>query len=456
MLFQEIFWSLIVFKTNFFLFSSLAYLVFLLIFSSVFIGMYPTEYEMLNYLYKYSVAATFFLLTTFFIVINGIFARFSHKGHQVSINTDHNEAANKTADQRRVAALVEMFQEGVLIFDQEGEMIICNHIAQSMLGIQFSYQNPISLFKLARKQKESLIDLCLKLGLKALRSESVIKEAITIEHAKTKNLTLIASPSTLESYIIVIIQDNSSLNRISQLGKDFIANASHELRTPITIIKGFAETLRDLPVVSESMLEDITERIIRSCERVNNLVQNLLLLADLDHSVQFDLRPCDLVSLFESCSYSLLALHPDICIEVLQNQDEIMVPANPDLLEQAIMNLLENAVKYSKTTAHITVTMKQEGSKVSIEIRDRGIGIDQEHLEHIFDRFYRENKDRSRKLGGAGLGLSIVYAIIEKHHGEICVESKKDVGTTFIITLDTALQSQQNLQLASLESVYVK
>jgi signal transduction histidine kinase len=223
----------------------------------------------------------------------------------------------------------------------------------------------------------------------------------------------------------------SEQKKLQDVGKDFVANASHELRTPITIIKGFAETLQDLPEISDAMLHDFTEKILRSCQRMDNLVKNLLLLADLDHSKRIHKRHSDLIALVESASYTLLSLHPDILIETFTSDHEISFLFDPDMLEQALLNLLENAVKYSPESAKITITIEKQEKGVSLKIQDKGVGIPKEHLPFIFQRFYRVNQDRSRKLGGAGLGLSIVKAIIEKHNGQIHAESERDQGTTF-------------------------
>jgi signal transduction histidine kinase len=220
-----------------------------------------------------------------------------------------------------------------------------------------------------------------------------------------------------------------------EVGKDFITNASHELKTPITIIKGFAETLQDMPELPREMVVEITNKIVKSCQRMDQLVKNLLTLADLENLPAVRFQECDLIALFESCQDLLLTVHPTARIAIEKKRSPIMVHADPDILELALLNLLENGVKYSSSPAEITVTIEEAGGKVKIAIRDKGIGIPQESLEHIFTRFYTVDKARSRRLGGAGLGLSIVKTIIEKHQGEISVTSQLGSGSTFWITL---------------------
>jgi signal transduction histidine kinase len=183
------------------------------------------------------------------------------------------------------------------------------------------------------------------------------------------------------------------------------------------------------------MLRDFTEKILRNCQRMDNLVKNLLLLADLDHSSRLKLRLCDLGVFIENVSYNLLSVHKDVVIETLMSEEFITVQMDPDLFEQAIFNLLENAVKYSPQPAQITLVVEKKESEVVLKVKDKGVGIKLEHLPYIFNRFFRVNNDRSRKLGGAGLGLSIVKSIIEKHQATLEVSSVEGEGTTFEIKL---------------------
>ncbi|MDN3504986.1 MAG: ATP-binding protein [Rhabdochlamydiaceae bacterium] len=398
------------------------------------------------------VLVTFLLQTLLFVASNFLFImsyrklknRFDHKA------STHGYEEQIQVYQEKLSSLINSLQEGILILDNDGKILKWNKVAEKCLGVKFHARNNC-IFDQVNDKNGAIIEMCYTLVRKSIDSGCTLKDSVRIGDNKQIYLELIASPIVSQPRVILILQDNTNAHKISELGKDFVANASHELRTPVTIIEGFAETLRDLPTVSDIMLEDMTDKIIRSCHRMNNLVKNLLMLAGLDNSTKPNLNPCDIVSLFESVSYSLLAIHPEVCIETLQNHDIVMINADVDLLEQALINLFENAVKYSKGAAHITVTIKKEGPRVTLQIEDRGIGIPQEHLDHIFDRFYRVNQDRSRKLGGTGLGLSIVHSIIEKHHGEIKVTSVEGVGTTFTIKLLSADESlcQSDIELSS-------
>lgn len=281
--------------------------------------------------------------------------------------------------------------------------------------------------------RDELFEKGFKLLSACQEYNTVVTDAVSIGNEEKQFLDLIAAPKPMRSGAILVIQDKSSHRKTVEMGRDFVANASHELRTPITVIRGFAETLQDLPDLSPDMLADITDKIVRSCQRMDTLVKNLLLLADIENVPQGRFQECDVLSLIENCGDMLRCVYPTAVVEV--KGDKVFARADPDLLELAISNLLDNAAKYSKQPAHITAWAQEKGDEVEISIQDRGIGIPEKDLDHIFERFYTVNKAHSRKLGGAGLGLSIVKTIIEKHDGVISVTSEFGVGTTFTLIL---------------------
>jgi two-component system phosphate regulon sensor histidine kinase PhoR len=169
------------------------------------------------------------------------------------------------------------------------------------------------------------------------------------------------------------------------------------------------------------------------------LVKDLLLLTDIEHIPQSRLINCDLASLAESCCHTLQDLHPEAKVTFHQLCKEAMtLQGDPSLLELAIMNLLENAAKYSQAPAQIAVTLDRQQNDITLSIADKGIGIPSEDLDYIFQRFYRVDKARSRKLGGSGLGLSIVKTIVEKHGGKISVASKLGQGSAFTINMNAS------------------
>jgi two-component system phosphate regulon sensor histidine kinase PhoR len=328
-------------------------------------------------------------------------------------------------------ATLEALVEGVITIDAAGVVRFVNHAAAHMLGAPRRQMIGKSFMPVDAHPRIELFKSCHAISRLAVEQGNVVTDSISIGDAQKLYLDLIAVPKPFRSGTIIILQDKSSQQKVVDMGKDFIANASHELRTPITIIKGFAETLQDLPSVSSPMLSEITEKIVRNCHRMDTLVKNLLTLSDIEYVPDSRFQACDIVALADNCRHLLLTLSPATRVDIEKSHEQMMAEADPDLLELALMNLLENGVKYSTPPAHLTIYLKEQADEVRIAIQDRGIGIPQADLAHVFERFYTVNKAHSRRLGGAGLGLSIVKTIIEKHEGTVSVSSVLGQGTTF-------------------------
>jgi len=338
-------------------------------------------------------------------------------------------------------AIFDALEEGFLLVDAKGEILEVNRQACQLLkssktkliGQHLSYLVDSPLIE----KCGYLFEQCRKAGLEQNASVSFEERCSSSFDLTVKELPEIGR-------FLVLIHDTSKQYQMHQLGKDFVANASHELRTPITIIKGFAETLRDLPEVSEDMFLDFTEKMIRNCQRMDQLVKNLLTLTDLDYLPKLRLQECDLVALVDNSIHTLLAVHPECHVEVLRNQEVILVPADPDLLELAIMNVLENSVKYSPSPAHLTLTIEDKEEEVHFTIADQGVGIAEADQKRIFDRFYTVDKAHSRRLGGAGLGLSIVQTIAKKHGAKLTILSAPQKGTEMIFIFENKAQKQNH------------
>jgi two-component system, OmpR family, phosphate regulon sensor histidine kinase PhoR len=342
---------------------------------------------------------------------------------------------NITDERNEKEAILESLGEGVIAVDAEMNVRYINFIGTKMIGIPRRQLLGKLFPEIQETRYPQLLDKCRSLLKSCQEKLSVLTDSISIGDGKKVYLDLIAAPKAQRNGAILVLQDKSSHYKVLEMGKDFVANASHELRTPITIIKGFAETLEDLPELPREMVVDITEKIVRNCQRMDTLVKNLLTLADLENLPDSRFQECDLVVLMETCKQVVLAVYETAQITIEKSSEAITVAADPDILELAIINLLDNAAKYSNPPAKIAIKLEKETDEASIFISDQGIGIPPADLEHIFERFYTVDKARSRRLGGAGLGLSIVRTIIEKHHGTISVTSVVGVGTTFSIRL---------------------
>ena len=338
-------------------------------------------------------------------------------------------------EKKEKEAILESLMEGVVTIDAAGIVRSFNHTAAQMLGVPRRQMIGKSFMPQETHPKIELFKKCHAICRLALEQGNVLTDSISFADTTKIYLDLIAVPKPFHTGVILILQDKSSQQKVVEMGKDFIANASHELRTPITIIKGFAETLQDLPSVSVPMLAEITEKIVRNCHRMDTLVKNLLTLSDIEYVPDSRFQARDIVALADNCRHVLLTLSPTIRVDIEKSHDQILMEVDHDLLELALMNLLENGIKYSNAPAHLTIYLKQQSDEVLVAIQDRGIGISSHDLPHVFERFYTVNKAHSRRLGGAGLGLSIVKTIIEKHEGTISVASVLGQGTTFTFVI---------------------
>lgn len=341
---------------------------------------------------------------------------------------------NLMQQRKETEGILESLGEGVVALDTSAKVTFANQVACQMLAVSHDglMGQPLNQVK---SQSENLLKKCHELVLQALQTSESIVQTWTFGENVRIYLDLISAPLAHQNGAILVLQNKTSDYKVLEMGKDFVANASHELRTPITIIRGFAETLQDFPKISQKMLHEITEKIVRTCGRLDKLVKSLLTMADIENLSEDRFRICDLIVLVENCKHLLLTAHPNT--QILMKSDLFHAPivADSDLLDLAIMNLLENAVKYSSQPAEIEIEIQKVEHNVHLIIKDKGIGIPEADLPRIFDRFYTVDKARSRKSGGAGLGLSIVKTILEKHKGKVTAVSRLGQGSTLTLIL---------------------
>lgn len=238
---------------------------------------------------------------------------------------------------------------------------------------------------------------------------------------------------------LIVINDVTNLRRLESIRRDFVANVSHELKTPITSIEGFAETLLDGALDEPESARRFVEIISKQAARLHAIVEDLLALSRVEQEAKREE-----IVLQEQPIAEVLQAAIQICSHGAEEENmaislvcapTITAGINPALLEQAVVNLLDNAVKYSGKDSLIKVEAEKKGGEVLIRVCDNGAGIASQDLSRIFERFYRVDKARSAKLGGTGLGLSIVKHIVQAHHGRVSVESSPGKGSIFTIHL---------------------
>jgi len=237
---------------------------------------------------------------------------------------------------------------------------------------------------------------------------------------------------------IIVLNDITRIKKLETIRRDFVANVTHELRTPLTSIAGFVETLRDGAVDDIENRYRFLDIILKHVKRLDNIIEDLLSLSNIEQQVDNRLVVFEnnslkdiLVNAVSLCSVKAA----DKNITITLDCPDISVRSNARMLEQAVVNLVDNAVKYSDTGSTVTVRAQEKDGETVIEVIDTGCGIPQEHLPRIFERFYRVDKGRSRDLGGTGLGLSIVRHIVNYHGGRVSVDSSPGNGSTFTIIL---------------------
>ncbi len=270
-------------------------------------------------------------------------------------------------------------------------------------------------------------------------AEPVLKE-LELTALRPMRLLVHAVPLHDPGGLLAVFVDVTDLRRLERVRTDFVANVSHELRTPITAIRGYAETLRAGALNDPTVAANMVEIIFRQSERLSQLVEDLLDLSRLEARE----RPlaAEPVQLQEAASRAAGVVRPKADSKGVQ----LMIRIPPELkasgderaIEQVLLNLIENAVKYMPAAGRVEVLGKSETGQCVIEVRDSGLGIEAKHLPRLFERFYRIDKGRSRDTGGTGLGLSIVKHLVSAMRGQVTVESQPGVGSLFTVKLPQA------------------
>jgi two-component system phosphate regulon sensor histidine kinase PhoR len=332
--------------------------------------------------------------------------------------------------------------EGVLAVDHKEEILRINQAAATLLSLKADKIVGRRVQEVIRKPELQQFITA------SLQSQGSIETDMTLVYQGEERFLQAhgaplrgADKQTIGA--LIVVHDITRLRRLENLRRDFVANVSHELRTPITAIKGALETLlggaKDSPEDNQRFLEIAN----RQSERLNAIIEDLLSLSRLERdaeTVGIDLAEEELLPILESSlqSCSITAEARSVQVRLLCS-NELKARVNSPLLEQAVVNLVDNAVKYSHPGRVVTVEGLQEDGWINIRVQDCGQGIAKEHLKRLFERFYRVDAARSRADGGTGLGLAIVKHIVQAHGGEVTVHSTLGEGSVFTISLPLEL-----------------
>lgn len=342
-------------------------------------------------------------------------------------------------EKTHLSRILENMVEGIIAVDRGRKVLMINPSARKIFGIRDHEVLDRSLLEVV---KNPVIDEMMKEAIEKRRN---LKKEIEVSRPEEMWISVDAlAPNSESAGVsgILVFYDMTEIKRLENLRREFVANVSHELKTPLTSIKGFAETLLAGAMKDPQKSEDFLRRVESDADRLTRLIDGLLDLAKIESgALNLKKESLDLCGLFEE---SLVLFRPrleDKKIRVenkLKAKKPVLVSADSDSLKQVIVNLLDNAIKFNHERGSVTFDGEVMGNFVKVSVSDTGPGIPPHAISRVFERFYRVDKSRSREEGGTGLGLSIVKHLVEAHGGEVSCESTLGEGSRFSFTLPLA------------------
>jgi two-component system phosphate regulon sensor histidine kinase PhoR len=339
-------------------------------------------------------------------------------------------------NQQRLSGVLTNMTSGVIFISEQRRIMLVNPAVERLLGT--SANDLIGKLHIEAGKSFGLsqyIDRCLDRGEK-------FRQEVHIYYPQERILEVNFAPyinfKGEAKGVVVVLHDFTEVRRLEKMRSDFVANVSHELRTPITSIKGFTETLLDGAMQDEETCRNFLQIISDESERLYRMIRDILDLSKIEQKrISLNLVQVNVQDLISS-TVALLqdqAQRKQISITLPKAEPRITLTTDKDCLQQIILNLVTNAVVYTPEGGAITLELRQDSRHVQIQVTDTGIGIPEQDLPRIFERFYRVDKARSRDSGGTGLGLAIVKHLVESLHGQITVKSVEGKGSTFTVTL---------------------
>ncbi len=335
-----------------------------------------------------------------------------------------------------LSAVINCMQTGILAVDQQMKVMLITPMAKQLLGFVGNAEGvPVQQF--ADVHLETIFQ-------EAMAQEGVYTNEVAARTGMGRNrrpLRLYVSPMKQDDVVVgavALVEDITELRRLEQVRTDFAANVSHELKTPLTSIKGFVETLQAGAINQPEMAQKFLNIIMMEADRLTRLINDILSISKLESGddqvtnerIRLDKMASDVVDML-----SIHAKEKKITLHTSIDPDPVVIWGNPDRVEQMLINLVDNGIKYNKPGGSVTVKVFDNEKNVNLLVSDTGIGIAEEHIPRLFERFYRVDKGRSRSMGGTGLGLAIVKHIVMSMNGLIEVHSKLGEGTEFLVTL---------------------
>lgn len=341
----------------------------------------------------------------------------------------------------RLQAVFKAVPGGILAVDNNEAVIMANPAAREMFSI-VGVPEGKHFLEVAKNVKLELIIN------DAMQTKGVIQKEITITRGMDEIYLQVFAVSVMNNGIaygvILLAQDITRIKKLESMRSDFVANVSHELKTPLTVISGFIDTLKDTSISAQNAPRFL-DIISLESERLTRLIDDVLVLADIENTTNTPINMVDIRTGVEEAVQLLenRAKKKQVDMKIKLPNEPVIVAAEQDRIIQMVINLVDNAIKYTLANGNVAISLTKDASRAVLCVSDTGIGIPKENLPRLFERFYRVDKGRSRALGGTGLGLAIVKHIVNLLNGHITVQSKVGVGTKFHVYLPIGYNSTQ-------------
>ena len=325
--------------------------------------------------------------------------------------------------------------EGVITINAQGTITTMNHAAKRYLLPKAKKIKGMQINESIRQPQ------IIKIATEALKKNELVETDLTLPHPRKLHLHVhgIGLKNSKKECVgaLIVLHDVTHIKKLENMRKNFVANVSHELKTPITLIKGFLETLFNGALDNRKECIEFLTIMNNHAERLDTIIEDLLSLSKIEQIHDEELIETKIESMNRVIEKAIVscqekAAKKEIAIQ-FNARENIKARINVSLLEQAVINLIDNAIKYSPSESIIEVSLTQSSQENLVSVSDKGCGIPKKHIPHLFERFYRVDKARSRKLGGTGLGLAIVKHIAQAHKGRVSVESHLNKGSEFLI-----------------------
>jgi two-component system phosphate regulon sensor histidine kinase PhoR len=342
----------------------------------------------------------------------------------------------------RQHAVFDSMTEGLLLLDSEGKVQLANRSFIQFFGLGEQVQGRTVL---EATRSHELAELAAGVAQNSRLTNRLLRLPGPEERHVEINAAPIIGKEGRQEGLVVVLHDVSRLRRSEKARDEFVANVRHELRTPLSLIKGYAETLLDMSQEDPKVVRKFLKTIDRNATRLAFLIEDLLAISSLE-SGRLRMEPTP-TPLSELVRRAIQDCRPAADLRGVQLRTEIQdleVTVDVERLHQVLSNLLDNAIKYGREKGHVVVTARPVADQmVEVCVKDDGLGIPSDSLNRIFERFYRVDKARSRDQGGTGLGLSIVKHIIQSHQGQVWAESELGKGASVFFTVPQAPTSQE-------------